>query len=116
MLEPAEVLLLGGFLVILLLLFRLRRIVVKLLAMALVLPNVPLPDEILLREFPPWMSFIILSCVALPVLRRLVAVGIDRRASDAMVGILAVDLLRFTVRTAFLPVRVVWWVLRWIGR
>ena len=116
MLEPAEVLLLGGFLVILLLLFRLRRIVVKLLALALVLPNVPLPGEILLREPPPWMSFIILTCVALPVLRTLTTMIIGGRAANSMAGVRVGDLLRSLVRPVSFPLRVVWWVLRGIVR
>jgi hypothetical protein len=115
-LAPAEVLLLSTFLAGFLLLIRLRRLVVKLLGVALVLPNLLLPNETPLREFPSWATFILLACVALPGLRRLMAVIVGRRATDAIVGVLAVDLLRLTMRAAFLPMRMVWQMLCWIVR
>lgn len=87
-------------------------------ALTLILTFVLLPPllapfiEGILGELPPWVSLLLLAVLALAILRGVTGLVLGQRAADTMVGSLAADLVRLTVRVLLFPFRVVGWGLR----
>ena len=66
----------------------------------------------LFNSLPLWARWVITGFLTLSILRTVAALLIGWRASDAMAGSLAADLVRFAVRTLFLPLQLIRWILR----
>jgi hypothetical protein len=61
--------------------------------------------EGVMGELPPWITVIIMAVVVLALLRGVASFVLGSRAADHMVGILAADLVRLTLRLLILPFR-----------
>lgn len=88
------------------------RAALGLLALFFLAPVIGAVVEALLVQLPPWLVWLLLAGLGLALLRGLAALVLGPRAADTMVGALAADLVRLAVRMLGLPLRLVWWVVR----
>jgi hypothetical protein len=64
--------------------------------------------EALFSALPAWMSLLLLAGMGFWCFQAIVTTVIGRRAADHMIGSLAADLVRLSVKAAFLPLRLAW--------
>jgi hypothetical protein len=67
--------------------------------------------EALFRALPAWVSLLLFVGIGFSCLQAIATAVIGRRATAHMVGSLAADFVRFLLKVAFLPVRLVWRVI-----
>lgn len=93
-----------------------RQAALGLLTLVMLLPVFAPFIEACFAELPPWVALVIIAFVGLAMLRGMVALLIGQRAADTMVGSLAADVIRLVIGLLFFPLRLAWWVFRFIGR
>lgn len=86
-----------------------RRLAGGLLAGAIALAVLPALLAPLFEALPTWLLVAMLACFGFGVIRALLELSIGKRAADNTVGILAADVIRFSVLA---PVRLAAWIVR----
>ena len=105
--EALPLLLIGGAFLVMFRLASLRAVLTAVIFFAL-LPVFSPIIEALFSALPAWMSFLLLVGMGFWAFQAIATTVMGRGAAEHMVGSLATDIVRFLVRAAFLPVRLMW--------
>lgn len=105
--EALPLLLIGGAFLVMFRIASLRAVLSAVVFFAL-LPIFSPIIEALFGALPAWVSLLFLVGMGFWCFQAIATTVIGRGAAEHMVGSLAADIVRFLVKAAFLPVRLVW--------
>jgi len=105
--EALPLILIGGAFLIMLRIVSLRAVLGAVIFFAL-LPVFSPIIESLFSVLPAWVTLLFFVGIGFSCLQAIATTLIGRRAADHMVGSLAADVVRFVLKLAVLPLRLLW--------